>query len=170
MAQVFSEKFWTWESTNMSLGTLASRTSTLINLQPDAARLQGCKVDKVKERVIWVGKTTGEGPLLFGLSWGNSTGEINAAISGDPQGDEEIRMEEVKRNIFPLGFIDAISVTSESTTPSNTTKFNEHRLPSWIIRRGNGLQFFVFNFSNITLITGCIVTPLIGLRQAWMGE
>lgn len=111
-----SKEFWTWQYKDSSLGSIAIAAAVDVTLMQDSSRLQGCRVSQVRWNLEWANKTSGHGPIYYGMSWDLGSTQVAACMEGDPQSDSEVNMELVRRNVIVLGFISKASTGSSGGT------------------------------------------------------
>ncbi len=79
LVQQFDQDF------NLALGALAANDATLINGRIDGAREQGFRLVTTDLQIQLTGKTTAEGPIVYGVCCNMNAAEVEAAIEADPQ-------------------------------------------------------------------------------------
>lgn len=142
--------------TEFTLGTTAALTAVLGGTKIDAARLQGCSIEKLKWNCGILGKGGGvsEGPVAFGVSYDNTIAEIAAFYAADPQSqDDELELARSQLPILELGR------WSQQTPTDNAVTFGpalrNATWPGWPIREGKAWQHYFFNANpNDPLTTG----------------
>ncbi len=128
-----------------TVATLASLTAGLIATKIDAARLQGCTVEKLRWNADWLGKTSGvaEGPLAFGLSYDNTIAEIAAFYAADPQSqDDEL---ELARSQLPIIELGRVGQSQISSLENPIVALRHGKWGGWPIREGKTLSHYIFN-------------------------
>ncbi len=138
----------------VALSTLASGASIIVNTKIDSSREQGVTMKKLlMPSPSWAGKTAGEGPLIYGLSWDLTAVLIAQAINADPQDeDDTVEIEESGRKIIVLGTIPAGGVADV-----NPSLYKRVSIPWKEVPEGTTLKFFVHNADSSALTTGTVV-------------
>ncbi len=138
----------------VALSTLASGASIIVNTKIDSSREQGVTLKKMDMPMpSWAGKTAGEGPLIYGVSWDLTAALIAEAINADPQDeDDTVEVEESKRKLVVLGTIPAGGVAD-----INPSRYRRVPIPWKEVPEGTTLKFFVHNADSSALTTGTVV-------------
>ncbi len=170
-----SEEFWLWDHVLTSMGAISAGVSILGATKVDAAREQGWRGSKIRYDVVWGGKTINEGPIVYGLAWALSAAEVSECQDADPQGDVEVQMEVVRRNLLPLGIIPKRSTQSGELAGTFRypvgSSFRTKKLPSWDIREQSALTwFFHVPVTGVALTTGTIIEHTFGLKGGWLND
>lgn len=151
-----------------TVGTLASLTAGIIPTKIDAARLQGCDMRKIRWSADWLGKTAGvtEGPLVFGISMGNTIAEIAAYYAADPQGQgDELEMA---RSHFPILELGSIGQSQISGLENPIVVLREDSWPGWPTREGVGVDHYIFNKNpGSPMATGMFLQLETDIRGDW---
>ncbi len=132
----------------------------------DGSRTQGVRIKKMMGAVTWEGKTTIEGPLLYGIATIDlSNAEIEEALEADPQGEnDQPASDQGNRQVFPLGLIPASVLISAA----HTQHYRRWNWPWKTIPEGSGLKFWVQNLDSATLTTGTLVNFSCVIVQEWL--
>ncbi len=156
---------------DMALGTLAAETAINIALDIDQTRLQGAKPKEITYAVEWRAKTTLEGPLVYGLSEGLTSGEVAEWWTADPQyGDDPGAAEASMRHVLILGYIPLISQTFPLTSDEHGDLMRTARWPGWEVIEGENLNFFVLNIGLAALTAGTLVDGFVMARGDWLDK
>ncbi len=153
---------------SLALSTLAALTAVTGALNVDGARLEGMKIKKWKGAFTFDGKTTAEGPIVYGLSQDLSPTEVAEFFTADPQHTDDVpSVERANRKVFPMGIITRGSTESDLTQ----TKLHNLRWPWPEIREGHGISIFAFN-ANIAaaLTTGTILDFQSIMVGEWLDD
>ncbi len=141
-------------SKEVALSTLASGAAIIVNTKIDSSREQGATLMKLwMPDPSWEGKTAGEGPLLWGITWELTAVLVAEAINSDPQDeDDSVAVEKTTRKVVVLGAIPAGGVADV-----NPSSYRRRKIPWREVPEGATLKFFVFNADAAALTTGTIV-------------
>ncbi len=129
-----------------TVGTLASLSAAVVGTKIDAARLNGCSVQRLKYNMDYDGKVAGtaSGPLLYGLVLELSVTEIAEFFAADPQSRvDEAALEESQRRILVLGAIGQSQLSGQEAGEVSAMK--RGKWPGWPIIEGEGVSHFIFN-------------------------
>ncbi len=158
-----------WSTGSLALATLAASTALLEPTKVDASREQGFRVTKIETMVGFTGKTAGEGPILWGLAFGQTAAEIEEAIEDDPQGMQNAANVELQehqnRPVWPIGILDPAAVAGV---------IDEGKVivlrPNWSAPEGGTMDFFAYNFGSGTLTTGTVMRYVYKLFGVWLRD
>ncbi len=170
-----SEPFWTWEHTIVDLATIAAGAAKAFPLKVDAAREQGWRGIKMRWFMEFTGKVINLGPIVWGLSYGLTNVQIASSQDSDPQIDVEVDMEQVRRNLVPLGIIPKRATQSgelAGTTRYLTEQpFRQKKMISWDVPEGSDILTFYHVPSGGVSITGNTLVELtVGLYGGWLSD
>ncbi len=151
---------------SVTVGALATITVAGSATNIDAARLQGVRIKKIRGNVSWFGKTTLEGPVMYGLaSIDLSNSEIAEALNADPQSEnDQPASDRGNRKVVPMGIIPRAT----EVDGRNMRSFMNITWPWKVIPVGSGLKIWVFNLDTSTLTTGMEVKFNLAIVQEWI--
>ncbi len=125
----------------------------------DSALENGQKLIKLKAYCHLRGKTSGEGPIICGVSVDLTNVRVDAAMVGDPQGfgSEADRLIS-NRKVFPI-WVFAENITDYPGPSVGASPLLEDiSLPGWTLEEGMSLEWFAYNADGTSLTTGSDVT------------
>ncbi len=163
------------DETSLALTTLASVTAKFAATIIDAARLQGFYLIWVKYAGVIRGKTTTEGPLIFGLCANLSPSELAAILTDDTQDRSAPTKTGPGSWYYPLSLI-GLDVTEGdlsgrigSTEIQGIVPFS--KIPvRWTVPEGDSLNWFVYNVGSGALTTGASIALTYQLFGAWLRD
>lgn len=156
--------------TTHTLSTLGAGAAIIAGTRIDATRLNGCKPREIHYGVSIRGKTTDQGPLLYGLSVGLSAGEIGEWFSADPQSRKDAdELEQSQRKVLVLGHIHK-EVTSGADGNAVPDGLQSVDWPGWEVIEGETLNTFVLNADGSALSTGTIVDLFTEILGEWLND
>ncbi len=158
-----------WSTGSLALATLNASTALVEPTKVDASREQGFRVTKIETAVAWTGKTDGEGPILWGLAFGQTAAEIEEAIEDDPQGMQNeagrTLQEHQNRPVWPIGIVSPSGVAGV---------LDEGKVivlrPNWSAPEGGTMDFFAYNFGSGSLTTGTVMRYVYKLFGVWLRD
>ncbi len=158
-----------WQTGSLALVTLNASTALLEPTNVDASREQGFRVTKMETAVAFTGKTANEGPILWGLAFGQTAAEIEEAIESDPQGmfneaNQELQ-ERQNRPVWPIGIINPLPVAGVIDEGKMITL-----KPNWSAPEGGTMDFFAYNFGSGSLTTGTVIRYVYKLFGVWLKD
>ncbi len=157
---------------DLALGTLASGEAVLATTKIDGARLQGCRPKDIQYAVEWRGKTTLEGPLVYGFCEGMTIADIAEWFDSDPQHDADPgSLEQSLRHLIIVGYIGFVTTASlfSGDRVDEYGRIYRTRWPGWEIIEGEAFNFFVLNVG-ITLTTGLLLDGFYTVRGDWIDK
>ncbi len=154
-----------WDDTNVALGSLGAGIAVTAASKIDSARLQGFRVLRTEWYMGVTGMTTGEGPLLLGMSVGLSAAQIQGGIQGDPQRSHDVtESDQAQRPIWPLQVFMANADGDGTIVAQGVIKLG------WSVPEGVSLNFFVINFTASALTTGAVVNVIAKHFGVWLRD
>ncbi len=155
---------------DIAVGALANGTGILATTRIDAARLQGCIPRKIRYAVEWRGKTTLEGPLIYGITDDNTAAQVSAWFIADPQiQDEAAEAERSLRHNLILGYIPFVATTNQQNQVEMDF-IREDQWPGWWVREGEALNFFVAHIGAGSVTTGLLLDGFLEIIGDWIDE
>ncbi len=141
---------------SVTLGALAAGIIVKDASQIDSARLQGFRIVKSRFFITMTGKTTAEGPLLFGVACNfPDVTAIKSALEADPQGKtaNDLRGEGTYlRLLDTVGLVPTVFPSSdEGTGKMYEVSYGKN---GWTIPEGRELALFFMNQDSSALTTG----------------
>ena len=155
------------DNLSAALLTFAANTSLKTSFKVDASRENGSRIKKIRYAVTYRGKTSGEGPLMFGICDSNLTvAELDECLDSDPQGPQAVpEQEESMRKVVILGVIPQNATQSPADIqPMRSAKW------FWDVDEGSGLQFWVRNNDGSALTTGASVDITALILGEWLSD
>lgn len=156
-----------YDDVEIVLGTLAAGAVLKGALKIDGGREQGVRIQKLMAAVSVIGQTTGEGPLIIGLTNADlSVSEVAEALAADPQKPDDVPgSEQSMRQIMPIWFV-------PKNQPSNNEiqRLVEIPYPWKLVAEGDGLAWFVANLDGSALTTGALVDIFSTTIGEWNGD
>ncbi len=157
---------------SFALGALAANTALKGATKIDSSRLNGFRVAKVRLAATIRGKTTDEGPILWGLSANMSAAEIKAAIEADPQDSTADNSKGEGAWLTFLGQITHGSVEGPLTggigpdvsAPVMDVKVN------WSVLEGKDFSLFAYNMDSGALTTGATIAAVLEIFGVWLRD
>ncbi len=158
------------EAAFVTIGALATLDVVTGVSKLDTARLNGFRVSKMKCFPKLTGKTTAEGPLIFGIAANMSAGQIEVALEADPQSSVEDNQIGDGQAIWPLGMIpkDATGDGVDGATIFNPEGY-EVKL-NWSVIEGKALLYWVYNPSGGTMTTGGVIHVFSQFFGVWLRD
>ncbi len=158
---------------NITFGALVAATVAFGNSKMDAARAQGFRLIMSRITAKLTGKTTAEGPLMFGICCNVPTvAELKAYLENDPQG---ISSDDAKgKNWFVkiLGQI-PLAAVSDSDVGFRLLEADivevKYGKNGWSIPEGSFFNYFVYNMGS-TLTTGGVITIAAEHFGVWLKD
>lgn len=155
---------------NQAIGAVAAGAAQLIATKIDAARENGCQLQKLKGWVELDLKGVNEGPVTFGVSVDCDIAQIAAAFAADPQVMNETQSsEEANRKVFPIA-----SWGRDYTDPPDGEYLDKYwvdwDIPSWKVREGLAMDYFYFNHSTSPMTTGAQLRSHAFCKYKWLED
>ncbi len=138
-----------YDNGQITLGGLANATAVLVGSKIDSARLNGFRILKSEIWLHWRDFTAGEGPIMAGLSVGNSQAEVEGTFTADPQSSQdELANTQAKLPVFPIAMFSAQNAAQ--------LLVDHHGFMTllWSVIEGVNLDWYVHNISGAALTTG----------------
>ncbi len=155
----------------MTIGALAADAALTGAIKIDASREQGCRVSQARWHSEWLGKTAGQGPIMWGLAWDLDATQVAECMRADPQLDIEDDMEEILRNLVVLGIIPRASTVSPLAVTDHAPSYRTKKLPSWDIPEGSKLvTWHYIPVTGTTLTSGTVHHLTLGIKQGWLSD
>ncbi len=152
------------QNARLSLSTLGALTAIFSATKIDAARLEGCKPEKLKWNMDWLGKTTSEGPIYYGVCGGMTIADVAAFFASDPQHvKDDVPMAQSLESILILG---VMPFTRTALDVAEATKWRTTQWPGWHVIEGEDINVFAFNADSGALSTGTV----IDWQMQWLGD
>ena len=158
------------DAVTITLSTLGALTAITGSGKIDASRLQGARLKKMRANISFVGKTTGEGPLLVGYTIEATTSETSAALAADPQFNADPTGIQNKFKVVPLWVIPKNGTASENIVSTDQMRLHDMDIPYRDIIEGSQLNWFVFNQDSGALTGGTIVDISVVTVAEWMRD
>ncbi len=152
----------------ITVGALAALDAVVVNSVIDATREEGFRILKTEYFVHFEGKTTAEGPVMFGFAANLNAAEIEEAIEADPQQRaDDPEMHNAMRPVWVLGVIPKLSTEQDQSFPGNVKGiFN----PRWSIPEGKGASWWAYNNSSGALTTGLLIKIMAKHFGVWLRD
>ncbi len=152
---------------DMTIGALGAETAIVAATKIDTSRLMGCRPEKINHAIEFRGKTTLEGPLVYGLCEGLSAAEIAEWWTSDPQHDDDPEaVEQSMRHAFLLGYFSFGGTASET----GDRFMRRARWPGWDVIEGEFVTFFVLNIGLAALTAGTLVDGFLEMLGDWIDK
>ncbi len=134
----------------------------------DQSREQGIRVKDMWLHVGWNGKSTSEGPIVYGLGVDLiSVAELKIALEADPQGHgDTVEMQKTTMKVMVLGIIPEAA----GNDVDQFSGMRKIRFPWKTIDEGSNLQTWVFNRGSGALTTGGTVNFEFVLNSEWLHD
>ncbi len=158
------------ETAFVTIGALLALDAVTGVSKIDAARLNGFRISKIKCFPKLTGKTTAEGPLMFGIAANMSAGQIEVALENDAQSSAEDNQIGKGQAIWPLCMIpkdstgDAVNGATIFPPEGFEVKLN------WSVIEGKALLYWVYNVSGSTVTTGAVVHVFSQIFGVWLRD
>ncbi len=156
-----------WDNLEVTIGALATVSAAIVSSRIDTAKEMGFRILRTDYWAFWRGFTAGEGPLIFGMTAGQSAGNVALAIQADPAGSgPEVLTGRLQANfpVFPLGLMTAEDAAQLMVTKEGT--FNMR----WSIPEGSSMNWWVFNPSGSTFTTGSTLKIIAKHFGVWLKD
>ncbi len=158
--------------TTLTLGTLASADVIAASSKIDSSRLQGFRVSKVRWAGTYTGKTSGEGPIVYGMAANMTAAEIENAIEADPQASTEDDGRGDGSWLKPLGVISK-NGTAGSLGPDGGSgevcNFIDVKA-NWSVIEGKDFSFWAYNLHGSSLTTGSELQFATEFMGVWLRD
>ncbi len=158
---------------DFAAGAVAAETAVIQNTKIDLNRLQGCRPGKIDFGVEWRGKTTLEGPAIYGLAEGMTVSQLKQWWQSDPQHDGDmVAATQSQAHVLVLGYIAFVSTSGngDQNVIGGTGK-SQRKWPGWQISEGEvGLDFFVMNIGLAPMTTGLLLDGFLHIRGDWIDK
>ncbi len=152
---------------DISVGALAAEVAIAQSLKIDANRLQGCNPRIIEYAIEWRGKTTLEGPLMYGLTDSMSVTEIREWWQADPQHDDDVgTFERSLRHVKILGYMNFLA-TVGGNGPISVGHLQTTTWPGWDLIEGEFLNFFILNIGLSAVTTGILIDGFLHILGDW---
>ncbi len=160
---------------NITLGALVAATAIFGASKIDATREQGFRLIMSRISMALLGKTTGQGPIMFGICCNvPSVGNLKEYIENDPQGASS--KTEKAKNWFvkvlgqiPLAAIEDGNAGNGWTMLKQSVVEVKYGKNGWSIPEGSALQYFAYNMGS-TLTTGAVITIAAEHFGVWLKD
>ncbi len=131
---------------NLTLGALGGNDVIAQNSSIDGSRAQGFRIMKSEIFMTLTGKTTAEGPIIWGVACNMDAAEIEAAMEADPQDRNADDSRGEGTFIKILDVIGLVEVTRPTTNSLNSPLFKvSYGRNGWSIPEGQNLSFWAMN-------------------------
>ncbi len=163
------------EIVSLPLGTLGAKAAILGVTNIDGSRLQGWFQVMCNIAGFFRGKTTTEGPIIFGICANMSATQLAALIATDPQGSTS---DTNLIKAFWYRFISIIGLDStegdllargQSTEIQGTSRFESFKV-RWAIPEGNNFSIFAYNLGSGALTTGTVFEITLQNFGSWLRD
>ncbi len=158
--------------TQLTLGTLGGNDLIAQPSKIDQSRTRGFRVTKSRIFAEMIGKTTAEGPLMFGIAANASAAEIEAIIEADPQNphDDDSRGKGVFIKLLRLIGQDELQIPLASA-PGQLMEFElSYGKNGWSIPQGEALSYWAYNMQAGALTTGTIFNIAAEHLGVWLRD
>lgn len=154
------------ENLALALGALASLDAISANTKVDNNRLQGFRVIKVRVVGSFLGKTTAEGPIIWGLASGLTAQNIEDIIESDPQSPQADDERGAGAWIKLLGQIEN-GATSGTLTPG--MPFIDVDV-NWSTPESQSFAVWAYNQDGAPLSTGTVLVFGLDIIGVWLRD
>ncbi len=141
----------------LSLGTLAANTAVSAFTNIDPSRAQGWRAVMSEWLFSMSGKTTAEGPIIFGIACNMTAPEIELALESDPQNKNDSDNRGDGTYIKSLGTIGLLVTDFPSAfhePKSDDKMIVKYGKNGWSIPEGEALSVWAYNQGGAPLTTG----------------
>ncbi len=158
----------------ITLGTLGQNVAIFGPSKIDASRLQGMYVIWTKIAGYLAGKTTTEGPIIFGISCNLTVAELADILTDDPQSAQEVTKTGPGSWYMPIMLFGEDEVEGDinggqgATNVQAQSKFTKYNV-GWTVPEGNTMDFFAFNIGS-ALTTGATIKLASQVFGAWLRD
>ncbi len=159
------------DDNSITLGTLGAATAVFGTSKIDASRAQGFRLIMSRIAAKLTGKTTAEGPLMFGICANVPTVEaLKAYLENDPQGKSSDDAKASNWFVKILGQI-PLAATEDTSEHFGTDSMTEIKYGKngWSIPEGSALNYFAFNMGS-ALTTGAVITICAEHYGVWLND
>ncbi len=154
----------------LSLGTLAANDAISSSTKIDSARLNGFRIAKVNVLASVEGKTTTEGPIIWGVSCNMNAAQVEDAIEADPQSSPDDDSKGVGQYLKMLGLIGigtvAESLTGELLGVAQMTPV----VMNWSVIEGKQFEVWAYNTGAGALTTGTAIRWAMEIFGVWLRD
>jgi len=161
-----------YEDITLAVLAPATKAATVVASKADGSRQNGYRIMKTEWMMQYEGKTTGEGPIIWGFAMGLTAAEVAAALTADPQSSTDDRNAgETERPIWPLGLIDENSVESgDNAATAAPLQLNGTFNPKWSQPEAQQFIWWAWNMSTGTLTTGLVLRIFAKHFGVWLRD
>ncbi len=160
---------------SLGLGTLAAVDAIAQAGKIDASRLNGFRIAMLRIVATVTGKTTAEGPLIWGIACNMDAAEIEAALEADPQSSADDDERGVGQWLKILGMI-PLETTFGALTggPGGPSAGSAVATPmdvkvNWSVLEGKEFVIWAYN-QGAALTSGTIITCAIEYFGVWLRD
>ncbi len=153
----------------LALGTLAASAVGVQPTRVDATRTQGWRTAMLRIVATLAGKTTAEGPILWGIACNLDATQINAVLIGDPQNATEDDDHGAGQWLKILGLIDLAATEGPLTGPSEIAQPIDIKV-NWSTIEGEAVVVWARNNGGSPLTTGGLITFSIENFGVWLRD
>ncbi len=141
------------------LSTLAAGAIIRVASSIDSTRENGFRITKSRITVGMTGKTTAEGPLLFGVDCNfDNSAQVTAALNANPQKPSDDDSRGTGSYIRFLGMIGLVPTVFPASDEGVGQVFEiSYGKNGWSIPEGSALNYWVRNNDNSALTAGTIL-------------
>ncbi len=163
------------KDSTITLLTLAANTAILGPDKIDSSRLQGFHLIWVKIAGFFAGKTTADGPVMYGICCNLTASELTDILNDDPQSAQVVTKTGPGSWYMPITLIGLdstegdINGDGQSTEIQGTSKFTKYPV-NWTIPEGNNFNTFAFNQEGGALATGMTIQTSVQAFGAWLRD
>ncbi len=152
--------------TLLTLSTLANQTGILSATLIDASRLNGVQIKKMWAALAVLGRTPGEGPILWGFSRNVGTvTQLKEWLEADPQGPSNTaEIKKTESDVFIMGWLDRPDLAAYGG-PLRSVRF-----PWKSFGEDDQMSIWVFNDSGATLTTGMAIRVETMIAGEWKND
>ncbi len=152
--------------TLLTLSTLANQAGILATTVIDASRLNGVQIEKMWSALSILGRTAGEGPILWGYARNvDSATQLQEWLLADPQGpSNSAEIKKTESDVFIMGWLPRADLT-EWGGPLQRVRF-----PWKKFGEDDEMMIWAFNDSGSTLTTGMALRVETMIAGHWMDD
>lgn len=163
------------ERIDLALGTLGAKAAILGPSNVDGSRANGMFIIWTKLAGFFAGKTTTEGPIIFGVCGNISATVLAEILADDPQSSQVPTKTGAGSWYYPIILIGKDATEGDlmgrvgSTNVQATSRFEKINV-RWAIPEAQEFAIFAYNLDSSALSTGTTFQATMQIFGAWLRD
>jgi len=158
-----------FDDRQLALSSLAADTALTSITKLDGNKQQGFRILKLRGWADLIGKTEGDGPIIFGFAAGDiGVTKIKEALDADPSGGvtDPPSYEAIMQSKYPIWILGVFPRTNAEAVK----QIHYDRKIKWSVGEGRGFDFFVYNSGGSALTPGATLENFAEILGVWLND